>query len=121
MFDKRCAVCGDEITDWGFGAWHNVTGVSTPFRGHDHDAVGNTTGWFDSRDVWHDGHAVTHTESTTDAGPNYCRECSEDRGYWVRWPCPPSRAMSDWQSGLWVGWATGVGFMTIPFLWLVTR
>jgi hypothetical protein len=91
----RCHICGDEITDWGFGAWHHVTGVSTPFRGHDHDAVGNTTGWFDSRDVWHDGHAVTHTESTTDAGPNYCRECSEARGHWVRWPCSATSARSE--------------------------
>lgn len=63
-------------------------GEDAYLKGHDHDAVGNTTGWFDSRDVWHDGHAVTHTESTTDAGPNYCRECSEARGHWVRWPCP---------------------------------
>jgi hypothetical protein len=55
----------------------------------------NTTGWFDCRDVWHDGRAVTHTESTTDAGPNYCRECSEARGHWVRWPCSATSARSE--------------------------
>lgn len=37
--------------------------------------------------VWVKGKAVTHTEATTDAGPNYCRECTEAAGYWVKWPC----------------------------------
>lgn len=47
----------------------------------------NQPGWWDENDYWHNGYARTHTETTTDAGPNYCHECSEAHGDWVRWPC----------------------------------
>ena len=47
----------------------------------------NEPGWWDDNDVWHDGFAFTHTRTSTDVGPDYCRECTEARGEWVRWPC----------------------------------
>jgi len=36
----RCHVCGDEITDWGFGDWHHVPSPDEDayLKGHDHDA-----------------------------------------------------------------------------------
>lgn len=32
-------------------------------------------------------HPATHTRTSTDAGPDYCYECSEDEQAWVVWPC----------------------------------
>ena len=34
----RCHVCGDEITDWGFGDWHHVPSPDEDayLKGHDH-------------------------------------------------------------------------------------
>lgn len=106
-FDKTCVICGGMVADYGteHGWMHIVSQYdNTDERGEDavarqrggSERPTNTPGWFDSRDVWHDGHAVTHTESTTESGPNYCRECSEAQGHWVRWPCSPtSRGSSD--------------------------
>lgn len=31
-----------------------------------------------------------HTRTPTDAGPDFCAECSAAAGEWVPWPCPPS-------------------------------
>lgn len=28
---------------------------------------------------------MSHTRTTTDAGPDYCAECTEAAGYWVKW------------------------------------
>ena len=58
------------------------------------DKDGNTSGWWDKYDRWHMGIAATHTESRTTAGPNYCQECSDAAGNWVRWPCSASRHLA---------------------------
>lgn len=55
------------------------------------DKDGNTAAYIDRRNRWQMGIAVTHTESRTQAGPNYCQECSDAAGNWVRWPCAASK------------------------------
>jgi hypothetical protein len=34
-----------------------------------------------------------HVRTPTDAGPDYCPECSEAAQEWVRWPCPTAAAV----------------------------
>lgn len=34
-----------------------------------------------------------HTQTATDTGPDYCRECSDAAQDWVSWPCPTVRSL----------------------------
>lgn len=54
---------------------------------------------------------VTHTRSSTPAGPDYCAECSEAVSEWMPWPCP---AMTRHQEGPPVTALTPEQFMSQP-------
>lgn len=36
-----------------------------------------------------------HTQASTDAGPDYCEECSQRAQAWIMWPCPAIGEMLD--------------------------
>ena len=54
--------------------------------GHQHYPGDGGCSGTDCRKRWEA--VTTHTRSQTDAGPDYCAECSEAIQEWVAWPCP---------------------------------
>ncbi|MDQ6524301.1 hypothetical protein RB608_11850 [Nocardioides sp. LHD-245] len=46
----------------------------------------------------------THTRTSTDSGPDFCRECSDAAGDWMEWPCP-AQPIEEWRA-----YARGLGY-----------
>ena len=80
-FEEMCPNC---VTPWKCNGPHEFP----PAAPEPTNVAGR---WDDEGRKFIPGIAVTHTRSSTDAGPDYCDECSAAAGEWVKWPCALSQ------------------------------